>query len=72
MTLNLIRLGSLLFLLVILLVSLCTAGYVIFFRTVISQQTAPSKKSAIACVERQPLVYYSECPPKGERSDPPA
>jgi hypothetical protein len=51
---GIVRLCSILFLLLILVFSVCTVGYVIFFRTVYAQQIPPSINSAIAFEEPAP------------------
>jgi polysaccharide deacetylase 2 family uncharacterized protein YibQ len=53
-SLNVTRLFSFLFLLVLLAVSICTVGYVIFFRTVFAQEILPSLKSSIIFEEPNP------------------
>jgi hypothetical protein len=48
------RLCSILFLLLVLVFSVCTVGYVIFFRTVYAQEIPPSINSAIVFEEPDP------------------
>lgn len=50
------RLCSFLFLLIFLVFSVCTVGYVIFFRTVFAQDILPAIKSAIVFEEPDPPV----------------
>jgi hypothetical protein len=59
------RLSALLFLLIILVFSVCTVGYVIFFRTVLTQEMLPGIRSAIVFEEPNPPVDLE--PPEGER-----
>lgn len=54
---GLVRLFSALFLLLVLLFSVCTVGYVIFFRTVFAKAILPSIKSAIIFEEPDPPVH---------------
>lgn len=51
---GIIRLCSVLFLLLVLIFSVCTVGYVIFFRTVYAQEIPPSINSAIVFEELDP------------------
>jgi len=51
---NIFRLFAILFLLFLLIFSVCTVGYVIFFRTVFAQEILPSIKSAIVFEEPNP------------------
>jgi hypothetical protein len=44
---SLIRLGSMLLVFLILVFSVCTAGYVIFFRTVLAEETPSGRNSVI-------------------------
>ncbi len=53
---GLVRLCSLLLLLIILVFSVCSVGYVIFFRTVFAQQILPKIKNAIVFEEPNPPV----------------
>ena len=53
---GLVRIFSLLFLLIILVFSVCSVGYVIFFRTVFAQQILPTIKNAIVFEEPNPPV----------------
>lgn len=48
---GIVRFGALLFLLLVFVFSVGTAGYVIFFRTVYAQQILPSTNSAIVFEE---------------------
>ena len=48
------RLCSVLFLFLILVFSVCTVGYVIFFRTVFAQEIPPSMKSTVVFEESNP------------------
>jgi uncharacterized protein len=54
---SLIRLFSLLLLLFVLFFSVCTVGYVIFFRTVFAKEILPTIKSAIVFEEPDPPVH---------------
>ena len=54
---GLLRLCSLLLLLFVLAFSVCTVGYVIFFRTVFAQEILPAIKSAIVFEEPDPPVH---------------
>ncbi len=53
---SIVRLCSLLVLLLVLVFSVCTAGYVIFFRTVFAEEIPPSIKNGIVFEEPDPLV----------------
>jgi len=56
---NIIRLFSLLFLFLILVFSVCTVGYVIFFRTVVAQEIPAASGSAIAIAEPNPQFTWN-------------
>ena len=59
------RLCALLFLLIILVFSVCTVGYVIFFRTVFAQEIMPGTRNAIVFEEPNPPVDLE--PLKGKK-----
>ena len=54
---GIVRFGALLFLLLVFVFSVGTAGYVIFFRTVYAQQILPSINSAIVIIELKSPVH---------------
>ena len=60
---TIVRLCSLLLLLFVLVFSVCTVGYVIFFRTVFAKEILPSIKSAIVFEEPDPPVHIEPEPP---------
>lgn len=60
------RLLLFLFLFAVLLFSICTAGYVIFFRTVFAQEIMPSLKDNIVFEEPNPPVIQEVPPPLKE------
>ena len=73
---TILRLSSLLILLVVLVFSVCTVGYVIFFRTVFAQEILPILKSAIVFEEPNPPALVgiepaSEIERKDELETPP-
>lgn len=51
---RIIRICSVLFLLIILLISICSAGYVIFFRTAFAQEILPATEGRIVFEEPDP------------------
>lgn len=51
---SIVRLCSIFFLFIVLVLSVCTVGYVIFFRAVFAQQILPTIKSAIVFEEPNP------------------
>lgn len=57
---GIVRFGALLFLLLVFVFSIGTAGYVIFFRTVYAQQILPSSNNAIVFEEPNSPVYVEK------------